>query len=189
MTIFILLIFASVVSVKNRIVRPYGIPRVSLLGSKPVLRDRCCDGMIDKRAPLPWVEAQDQPRRGAGENENGGHGAVLSTQTPHKPPDTTTTVSRNHAVICPHPGKKHGTFNTAYHTRNTTTNTTFDKSHMSKVTTKSAGLARRGAGPMHSVRLTLDAARRKGSPQTYRALGRIQRLNSLRGQRPNKATI
>ncbi len=62
--------------------------------------------MIDTRAPLPWVEAQDQPRRGAEENEKGAHGAELSSQTPHKPPDTTTTASRILAVICPHPGKK-----------------------------------------------------------------------------------
>jgi DNA segregation ATPase FtsK/SpoIIIE-like protein len=144
--------------------------------------------MIDKRAPLPWVEVQDQPRRGARENENGASGAVLSTQTPQKPPDTTTTASRDHTVICPHPGQKHDTFNNAYHTKNTTTNTAFDKNHMSEVTTESAGLAPRSAAPRQSIRLTLDAARRKGSPLTYRALGRIQPLNSLRGQRL-KATI
>ncbi len=62
--------------------------------------------MIDKRAPLPWVEAQDQPRRGRKEIENGAHGAVLSKQTPQKPRDTTTAASRNHTVICPHPGEK-----------------------------------------------------------------------------------
>ncbi len=58
--------------------------------------------MIDKRALLAWVEAQDQPRRGARENENGAPGVVLSTQTPHNPLETTTTASRNHTVICPH---------------------------------------------------------------------------------------
>jgi len=143
--------------------------------------------MIDKRAPLPWVEVQDQPRRGAGENGNGAPGTVLSNQIPRKPPDTTTTSTRNHTVISPHPGKKHDTCNTTFHTRNTTTNTAFDKNHKSEVTTESAGLAPTGAGPWQSVRLTLDAARRKGLPCSYRAFGRIQPQNFLRGQRP-KAT-
>ncbi len=58
-----------------------------------------------KRAPLPWVKAQDHTRRGVGENENGAPIVVLSTQTPHNPPDTTTTASRSHTVICPHLGQ------------------------------------------------------------------------------------
>jgi hypothetical protein len=143
--------------------------------------------MIDKRAPLSWVEAQDQPRRGAGENENGAPSAILSTQPPQKPPDTTTTASRNNTVICPHLGKKHDTFNTTYHTKNNTATTASDKKHKSEVTTESAGLAPSGAGLRHSVRLTLDAARRKGLPQPYRALGRIRPQISPWGQRP-KAT-
>ena len=73
-----------------------------LLGSKPVLRDRCCDGMIDKCAPLPWVEVQDLPRRGARENEKGEPGEILTPQPPQKTPDPTTTASRNHTVICQH---------------------------------------------------------------------------------------
>ncbi len=59
---------------------------------------------------------------------------------------------------------------------------------MSEETKESAELAPRGAGLGQSVRLTLDAARWKGSPQTYRALGLIQPFNSPRGQRL-KATI
>ncbi len=51
--------------------------------------------------------------------------AELSYQLPQKPPDTTTTASRNHTVICPHPGKKHNIFNTTFHTKNTTTNNVF----------------------------------------------------------------
>ena len=119
-----------------RIVRPYILPRLHPPpGSKPVLKDRCCDGMINKRAPLPWFEAQNQPRRGAGENENIAHGAVLSYKILQKKPDTTTTATRNHAVICPHPGKKRDTLNTKFHTKNTTTNTASDKNHQSEVTT------------------------------------------------------
>jgi hypothetical protein len=76
--------------------------------------------MIDKRAPLPWVEAQYQPRRGAEENENGASCAELSSQTQHKPPDTTTTTSWILTVICPHPGKKVDTFNSQFHNNNTT---------------------------------------------------------------------
>ena len=143
--------------------------------------------MIDKRAPLPWVEAQNQPRRGAGENENGAPGAVLSPQPPKKTPYTTTTASRNNTVICPHLGKEHDTFNTTYHTKNTTATNASDKKHRSEVTTESAGLAPNGAGLGQSVRLTLDAARRKGLLQPYRAFGRIRPQISTRGQRP-KAT-
>jgi hypothetical protein len=139
--------------------------------------------MIDKRAPLPWVEAHDQPRIGDGENENGAPGAVLSSQPPQKTPDTTTQASRNNTVICPHLGEKHDTFNITYHTRNTATTTASDKKHKSEVITESARLAPSGAGLRQSARLTLDAARRKGPPQSYRALGRIQPQNSLRGQR------
>ena len=55
------------------------------------------------------------------------------------------------------------------------------------MTTESAGLAPSGAGLRQSVRLALDAARRKGLPRPYRALGRIRPQISHRGQRP-KAT-
>jgi len=127
--------------------------------------------MIDKRARLPWVEAQDQPRRGAGENENGAPGAVLSHKPPRKTPDTTTMASRNNIVICPHLGKKHDTFNTSNHTRNTTTTTVSNKNHKSEVTTESAGLAPCGACLRQSVRLNLDAARQKGLSTSYRASG------------------
>jgi len=104
-----------------------------------------------------------------------------------KTPDTITTATRNHTVICPHPGNKHDTFNTTLHTRKTTTHTASDKISKSEVTTESAGLAPIGARLKQSVSLTLDAARRKGSPQSYRAHGRILPQNSPRVQRP-KAT-
>jgi hypothetical protein len=39
---------------------PY-LPRVPLLGSKPVLMDRRDEKMRVISAPHPWVEAQDQP--------------------------------------------------------------------------------------------------------------------------------
>jgi hypothetical protein len=144
--------------------------------------------MIEKRAPLPWVEVQDQPRKGAGETEKGAPGAIFSKQLPQKSPDTTTTASRNNTVICPHLGKKYDTLNTPFHTINTTIDAASEKNHKSEVTIESAGLSPSGAGLMQSVRLTLDAARRKGSPHSYRAFGRIQPQNSLRGQRP-KAII
>jgi len=144
--------------------------------------------MVDKRAPLPWVEAQDQPRIGAGENEDGALGAVLSSQPPQKISNTTTTASRNNTVIFPHLDKKHDTFNTTYHTRNTTTTTASDKKHKSEGTTESAGLAPCGAHLRQSIRLTLDAARRKGLPQSYRAFGRIQPQTYLRGRRPKAKT-
>ena len=136
--------------------------------------------MIEKRASLPWVEAQDRPRRGAREIEKGAPGAVLSKQPHQKPPDTTTTTTRNNTVICPHLGQKYDTFNTPFHTTNTTATTAFDKKHKSEVTTEIVGLAPSGAGLRQSVRLTLDAARRKGLPQPYRAFGRIQPSTSLK---------
>jgi hypothetical protein len=86
-------------SVELRYRTTLNLPRLHLPGSKPVLMGRCCDGMIDKRAPLPWVEAQDQPRRGAGENENGARGAVLSSQPPQKAPDTTVRGHNSFSVI------------------------------------------------------------------------------------------
>ncbi len=75
--------------------------------------------MIDKRAPLPWVEAEDQPRRGAEENENGALGAELSSQTPRTPHDTTATASQILTVICPHPGEKRATYKRSHHTTST----------------------------------------------------------------------
>ena len=51
--------------------------------------------MIDKRAPLPCVEAQDQPRKGTNENENGALAAKLS------PPSKINT--RTHHDIIPEP--------------------------------------------------------------------------------------
>ena len=92
------------------IVRPYILPRLHLPGSKPVLRDRCCDGMLEKRALLLWVEAHDLPRRGARDIEKGASGTVFSTHPHQKPPDTTTTASRNNTVISPHLGKIYDTF-------------------------------------------------------------------------------
>ncbi len=62
---------------------------------KPFIGDRCCDEIIDKRAPLPWVEAQDQPRKGAEENKNGAPGAELSPLHTHEAPKNITTTSRN----------------------------------------------------------------------------------------------
>ena len=159
-------------------------PRSHLPGSKPILRDRCCDGMIDNRAPLPWVEAQDRPRRGAREIEKGAPGATVSIQPHQKPPDTIPKASRNNTESRTHIGNIRDTFSTTFYNKNTTTTTASDNNHMSEVTTESAGLAPCGASLGQSVRLTLDAARRKGSPQTYRASRRIQPQNSLRGQRP-----
>jgi hypothetical protein len=101
------------------------------LGSKSVLKDQLCDEMIEKRAPLPWVEAHDQPRRGAEENENGAPGAELSSQTLHKPPYTITTTSRILTVICLHPGKKVDTFNTRFQINNTTKHNASDRIHKS----------------------------------------------------------
>ena len=140
--------------------------------------------MIDKHAPLFWVEAQDQPRRGAKENENGAPNAELSSPNPCKAPETITTVSRNLAVICPHPGEKVDTHNSPHHTKCTTITIAYDRIHQPEVTTKRPGHAPRGASLRMSVHLTLDAARRKGSPQTYRAFGRIRPLIPSRDNRP-----
>jgi hypothetical protein len=140
--------------------------------------------MIDKHAPLFWVEAHDQPRRGAKENENGAPNAELSSPNPCKAPETITTVSRNLAVICPHPGEKVDTHNSPYHTKCITLKTAFDRIHQSEVTRERPGLAPRGASMRLSVHLNLDAARRKGSPRTNKAFGRIRPLKPLRGIRP-----
>ncbi len=144
---------------------------MTFLGSKPVLRDRCSDEMIDKRAPLPWIEAQDKPRRGAKENENGAPGAELSTSHSQKTSDNTTPTSRILTVICPHPGKQVDTFNTQLHTDNTITHTASDRIHQSEATTERPGPAPCGACQRKSASLILNAARRKGSPQSYRAFG------------------
>jgi hypothetical protein len=149
---------------QNCIVRPYNFPRVPLLGSKPVLRDRRCDEMIDKSAPLTWVEAQDQHRTCATENENGAPGAELSSQTHHKTPDTSTTTTRIRTVICSHPGIKVDTINTQFHTNNTIIHTAFDRFQHLEATKERPGPAPYGAGQRKSTPLTLDAARRKGSP-------------------------
>ena len=137
--------------------------------------------MIEKSDPLPWVEAQDRPHRGVRDIEKGAPGAVFSTQPHHKPPDTTTTASRNNTVICPHLGKIYDTFNAQFYTKNTITHAASNKNHKAEATTESAGLALRSAGLGQSVWLTLDAARRKGSPQSDRDLGRIRLQNSLKG--------
>jgi len=110
-------------------------PRVPFLCSKPVLRDRYCDEMIDKRALLTWIEAQDQPRRGAEENKNGASDAVLSSPTPHKALDTTTTTSRNHTVICSYLGKNYDTINKTFYTKNNTKPIASDRNHQSKAST------------------------------------------------------
>ena len=136
--------------------------------------------MTDKRALLPWVEAQDQPRRGGEENENGALGAELSTPHSQKAPDNTTTASRILNVICPHPGKKVDTFNTQLHTDNNITRTAYDRIYQPEATTERPGPAPCGASQRKSASLTLDAARRKGSPQSYRAFGHKRPLN----QRP-----
>jgi hypothetical protein len=86
-------------------------------------------------------------------------------------------------LICPHLEKKYDTFNTPNHTRNTTKPTAYDKIHQSEVTIESVGLAPKSASLRKSVQLTLDAARRTGSHQTYRAFGRIKPINLPRGQR------
>jgi hypothetical protein len=144
--------------------------------------------MIDKGAPLPWVEAQDLPRRGAGENEKGAPREIYTFQPPQKPPDPTTTASRSHIVICIHLDKKRDIFNTPLHTRKTNIDAASDKKYISEATTERAGLGPCGSGTGQSVRLTLDAARRKGLPQSYRAFGRIQPQNSLTGHRPKATT-
>ena len=140
--------------------------------------------MIDKRAPIPWVEAQDQPRRGVKENENGALSAELSSQTPRTPPNTTTTASRILTVICLHPGKKHATYKRPHHTTGTQFTTAFDGIILSEVTKERPGPTPRSAGQRQSAKLTLDAARRKGLPQTYRVFGRTRLLKPSRGQRP-----
>jgi hypothetical protein len=66
--------------------------------------------MIEKRALVPWVEAQDKPRGGADKNENGAPDVELSSSHTQKKPDKTTTLSRIFTVICPYPGKKVDTF-------------------------------------------------------------------------------
>jgi len=101
--------------------------------------------MLEKRAPLLWVEAQDWPRRGARDIEKGAPGAVFSTLQHQKLTDTTTTASWNNTVISPHLGKIYDTLNTPFYTRNTTTDVAFDNNHKSKATTESAGLALSGA--------------------------------------------
>jgi hypothetical protein len=83
--------------------------------------------MIDKRDPLPWVEAQDQTCKGTKENENGAPAAELSSSTTQNSQKNSTIASRNHAVICPRPGIKDGKFNTHFHNNDTTKLTVFDK--------------------------------------------------------------
>jgi hypothetical protein len=101
--------------------------------------------MIDKRASLSWVEAQEQPRRGAKENKNGAHGAELSSPHPHKALEIITTVLRDLTVICPHLGEKVDKHNSAYHTKCTTKTTAFDKIQQSKSTTERPGITSSGA--------------------------------------------
>ena len=143
---------------------PNFLPRLNPTGSKPVLKDRCCDEMIDKRAPLPWVEAQDQPCRGTQENENGAPIAKLSTPPPQKAPNTTTIASRNLTVIYPHLGKKVDTLNRSFSTKSTTETTASDKIRQSKATTERPGQAPRSASLRQSMHRILDAARRMGLP-------------------------
>jgi hypothetical protein len=159
-------------------------PRVPLLGSKPVFSDRCCDEMIDKRVPLPWVEAQDQPCRDSTKNENGALVAKLSSPHPHKATKTTTTSSRNLTVICPHLGKKFDTHNKSFCTKSTPKTIASDRIHKSEATTERSGLAPRSASLRESVQLTIVAARRTDSLQTYKAFGCIRPLKLSRGNRP-----
>ena len=139
--------------------------------------------MIDKRAPLPWVEGQHQPHRGAKENENGALGAELSPPHSYKTTETITTISRNLTVICLHRGEKVNKRNSAYHTKSTIKNTSSDRIQKSEATIERPGTAPSGAGLRKSVQLTLDAARRKKLPQTYRAFGRKRPLIPSRGTR------
>ena len=144
------------------------------LGSKPVLEGRCCDETTEKRAPLPWVIAQDQPRRGAKDNEKGALGAELSSLHTHKSTEIITTTSRHLNVICTHLGGKNDTRSSPYQATNTTIHNVSDRIHHTEATTERPGLAPSAACLRKSVLLTLDAARRMGSPQSYRASGRIR---------------
>ena len=72
----------------------------------------------------------------------------------------------------------------SYHTKYTTTHTASDNIHQSKATTERPGLAPSGASLRQSVHLTLDAARRIGSPQTCKTFGRIRSLIPSRSTRP-----
>jgi hypothetical protein len=155
-----------------------------LLGSKPVPRDRCCDEMIDKRATLPWGEAQDQPRRGAKENENGAHAAELSSSHPHKAPEIITTVPRKLIVICPHLGEKKDTRNNPYHTKYTTKHTASGRIYHSEATTKRPGLRQvaQAYGKSYNSLSTPQAGWARPIPTE--PFGRIRPLIPSRGTRP-----
>jgi hypothetical protein len=55
--------------------------------------------MIENSAPLPWVEAQDQPRKSAEENRKRAKTSLLSDFQPQKTQDSNTMTTRNTSVI------------------------------------------------------------------------------------------
>ena len=61
--------------------------------------DRRGDEMIGITAPLPWVEAQDPPCKGAEENRKRATTSMLSDFRPQKPQESNTTARRNTPVI------------------------------------------------------------------------------------------
>ena len=77
---------------------PY-LPRVPLLGSKPVLGDRRGDEMKVICAPLPWVEAHDQPCKGSEETQKSATVSVLPEFRSQNPPEKQTAARRNTPVI------------------------------------------------------------------------------------------
>ncbi len=150
---------------KNCVVRPYKSPRVPLLGSKPVLKDRCFDEMIDKSAPLIWDEAHNQPCKGAKENENGAPTTELSSSYTHTLPKDIPTTQRNYlSVIYLRIGEKVDTFTRHYPIKSTTKPTASDNILQSEATTQRSGLAPPRASSRQRVAHTFDAARRTGLP-------------------------
>jgi hypothetical protein len=79
--------------------KPCISPRVPVIGSKPILRDRRGDEMTVISASIPWVEAQDQSCKGSAEKRKSATASRLLDFRSRKSQDNNTMTIRNTPVI------------------------------------------------------------------------------------------
>ena len=139
--------------------------------------------MIVISAPLPWVEAHDQPCKGAEENRKNATTSLLSGFRPQKPQDSNTTSRQNTPVICFH---KNGTTRSSRN-QNTLQNTTHGTASGIKPPAKSNQReARASATQGRPATACLTNSRRRKAKGLAPDLCHKKHLKSLTGQTTNK---
>jgi hypothetical protein len=91
--------------------------------------------MIVNSVPHPWVEAQDQPRKGSGEIQKSTNASLPTEFRPHNPPENHPATLRMPPVIYVHRNRSAQTAQNFQATENTARITAYGKNIMPKATT------------------------------------------------------